>query len=98
VNTELQQGQHWLLALLKNGHFRNLNSHHQLYLFDSGWSGPSVANTIRERLQHFESVVSEQSLKVRVCEVEKVPKQNNGYDCGVFAVGFCEYILLEMVE
>ena len=41
---------------------------------------------------------NENCMAIKLCHAENTPKQNNSYDCGIFAVGFCEYALLEMLE
>lgn len=57
-----------------------------------------MAERVKQRLQLFYSAVYEQKLEIEVCEAEGIAKQSNGYDCGVFVIGFSEYMLLEIVE
>lgn len=50
------------------------------------------------RLEHLYRVLKKEAMKIRVLEGENLVYQSNGYDCGVFAVGYSEYIMREVVE
>ncbi len=66
-------------------------------MFNSGGGG-EIGIELMARLQHLHFVLLKQKVKIEVIFAENVLWQSNGYDCGVFTVGFSEYVMAEVVK
>lgn len=50
------------------------------------------------RLQHLYQVLTKESMQLSLENGDNLVYQSNGYDCGVFAVGYSDYIMKEVIE
>jgi Ulp1 family protease len=65
-------------------------------IFNSG-SGGEIGEELRRRLQRLYRVLRKEEVEIAVTFAENLLYQSNGYDCGVYAVGFSEYVMKEVV-
>jgi Ulp1 family protease len=92
LNTEYCSGNHWLLGLLiREDH------DYTLLVFDSG-PGSSIGLDLCKRLQLLHRVLTKSEMQITLVLAENIPFQSNGFDCGIYTVGYAEYILKEIVN
>jgi Ulp1 family protease len=70
---------------------------YSLVIFNSG-AGGEIGIELMARLQHLYFILRKEQVKIEVSFAENVLWQTNGYDCGVFTVGFSEYVMKEVAK
>ena len=64
-------------------------------MFDSGVNnGVQVGEALAYQLSRLHQALFKTPPAIKLYEAKDIPKQINNYDCGVYCIGFCEYILL----
>lgn len=66
-------------------------------IFNSG-AGGEIGVELSARLQHLYLILKKEYVKIEVSFAVNVLWQSNGYDCGVFTVGFSEYVMKEVLK
>ena len=62
-------------------------------MFDSGQGGTVMGKTLRQKLQNLHKVLKGDQIEIDLFPAKNIPFQTNNYDCGIFTVGFAEYVL-----
>lgn len=66
-------------------------------IFNSG-AGGEIGVELSARLQYLYLILKKEKVKIEVGFAENILWQSNGHDCGVFTVGFSEYVMNEVVK
>lgn len=85
------------MGCLINGRFEGKHQKSQLVIFDSGHGSGAVGSLLGARLANLYKILEGEAGEVEVFSAGNILYQNNSYDCGIFTVGFAEYVLKELV-
>jgi Ulp1 family protease len=86
------------MGCLLNGRFKGGEEKSQLVIFDSGYGGVAMGPLLRVKLMNLYKILEGADMDIEVVSASNIPYQNNSYDCGIFTIGFGEYILKELVS